>query len=191
MKGTNTHTRHHSEILLANIVVSTLLQPENVVSVTNTMYGKGPMKDKSQSGKRTFIKTDTFRTQNLVKSSCAFVEVALKYIYSAVQEKRLSSDKAKSYIKEILHTILFLGYIDFPSVEYNEVLPKQLISVVTRNYEDVLQNYKSHLPTRPPYSVLLDVLFKGCFRNLRRIMKTVDRWLKALETKMLKLFWTS
>ncbi|XP_066560647.1 uncharacterized protein LOC136749908 isoform X2 [Amia ocellicauda] len=133
--------------------------------VEQTEYVRGPdpvpMKEKRLWNKKKFVKSDNSRTQKLINSSCQFIKVALKYISSAVNEQRLSISKGKSYIKEILHTIFFLGHIDMPSIEPNEVLSSELFSRVTTKYQDVLQKYKTHLPRRPPYSVLLDVVVES------------------------------
>ncbi|GCB62748.1 hypothetical protein scyTo_0009574, partial [Scyliorhinus torazame] len=97
------------------------------------------------------------QTQRSLKSASQFIITAVRFIQLAVQNGKLSADRGKQYIKEILHTILFLCHINNPSFEPQEILEESMDSW-TRKFPVVFEQYKTHLPTRPPYTILLEIV---------------------------------
>ncbi|XP_029106522.1 uncharacterized protein LOC114910267 [Scleropages formosus] len=94
----------------------------------------------------------------MVRSSTAFITVMLKYIRSTVSCGKLSREKASFYLKEILHSIFFLGYINRPRFYPEDVLSEENALNLRETFPDMFQTYMTHLPSRPPYSALLDVV---------------------------------
>ncbi|XP_078427229.1 uncharacterized protein LOC144699819 isoform X2 [Cetorhinus maximus] len=104
-----------------------------------------------------FMERNFTQTQISLKSASQFIKIAVKFIQRAVQDRRLSGDRGKQYIKEILHTILFLCHINNPSFEPKDILEESL-ELWSCKLPDVFEQYKTHLPTRPPYTILLEIV---------------------------------
>ncbi|XP_028674951.2 uncharacterized protein LOC114664831 [Erpetoichthys calabaricus] len=120
-----------------------------------------PRKAKSQRGKTEFSKTNHIMTQNLVRSASQFITETLIFVRSVVNDGKLSSERAKMYIKEMMHAVLFLLHINMPSIQPNDVMPGKMLETLTKLYYDVFYMYKTHLPLRSPYSVLLDLVVES------------------------------
>ncbi|MBN3292365.1 ZC11A protein, partial [Polypterus senegalus] len=120
-----------------------------------------PRKAKSQWGKTEFSKTNHIATQKLVRSASQFITETLIFVRSVVKDGKLSSERAKMYIKEMMHAVLFLLHINMPSIQPNEVMPEKMLETLTKLYHDVFYMYKTHLPLRSPYSVLLDLVVES------------------------------
>ncbi|XP_067914398.1 uncharacterized protein [Heterodontus francisci] len=107
-----------------------------------------------------FVRLEEPRVQNFIKSGNQFVKKVLPFIVSSVQEGKLTHERGRAYFKEILHTILFWGSINIPIIEPEEILGQAEVQLFTSEYPDVFQKYNTHLPARPPYTVLLDMVVK-------------------------------
>ncbi|XP_078081761.1 uncharacterized protein LOC144501697 [Mustelus asterias] len=107
-----------------------------------------------------FMKKNSTRTQISLKSASQFIKIAVIFIRQAVRDRKLSGDRGKHYIKEVLHTVLFLCHINDPSFEPQDILEDSMGSWI-RKLPDVFEQYKTHLPTRPPYTILLEIVV-GC-----------------------------
>ncbi|XP_067914400.1 uncharacterized protein [Heterodontus francisci] len=104
-----------------------------------------------------FMERNFLQTQICMKSASQFLKIAVKFIQRAVQDKKLSGDRGKQYIKEILHTILFLCHINLPSFEPQDLLQESW-ECWYHKLPDVFKQYETHLPTRPPYTILLEIV---------------------------------
>uniref|UniRef100_UPI00398F695B uncharacterized protein n=1 Tax=Pristiophorus japonicus TaxID=55135 RepID=UPI00398F695B len=113
--------------------------------------------EKRRIERNNFVKKNYTKTQISLKSASQFLKIAVKFIRIAVQDGNLSGDRAKQYMKEILHTILFLCHINQPSFEPQDILEKSVESW-SHKLPDVFEEYKTHLPTRPPYTILLEIV---------------------------------
>ncbi|XP_067860159.1 uncharacterized protein [Heptranchias perlo] len=111
------------------------------------------------------VKREVPQVQNFIKSGNHFLKMVRPFIAKSVRERKLSQDKGKAYFKEILHTVLFYGSINWPSIEPEEMLEQREFQLLSSKYPDVFQQYNTHLPTRPPYTVLLDVVVEIMGRN--------------------------
>ncbi|XP_067860161.1 uncharacterized protein [Heptranchias perlo] len=117
-----------------------------------------PMLAEKRSDERDNVMNKNFiQTQITLKSASQFFKIAVKFIRTAVQDNKLSGDKGKQYIKEILHTILFLCHINQPSFEPQDILAETM-EYWSSKLPDVFEQYKTHLPTRPPYTILLEIM---------------------------------
>ncbi|XP_043924124.1 uncharacterized protein LOC122799248 [Protopterus annectens] len=103
------------------------------------------------------LEKNTKQLQNMVRSGNQFLKVVLGYIVKAVKSEKLDREKAKQYTREFLHSILFLGYINIPPIEHQEFL-SDIPPSFTDKYSDIFRIYKTHIPRRPPYSVLLEMV---------------------------------
>ncbi|KAI1884412.1 hypothetical protein AGOR_G00226140 [Albula goreensis] len=81
---------------------------------------------------------------------------------SWVKGGKLTKEKAKKYLSEILHSVFFIGHINIPSIEPDMILSGEKNSSLKKRLEevfpDVFKNYTTHLPLRTPFSILLDVV---------------------------------
>ncbi|XP_078081760.1 uncharacterized protein LOC144501696 [Mustelus asterias] len=118
-----------------------------------------------------FVQANAAQVQNFVKSENQFFCKFLQFIVNSVQEGRLTKDRGRAYIKEMLHVILFYGQINLPIIKPEEILA-QGFQKFHEKYPDVFQDCKTHLPTRPPYTVLLDAIveIKGT-RNAEDVLR--------------------
>ncbi|XP_078427232.1 uncharacterized protein LOC144699820 [Cetorhinus maximus] len=105
-----------------------------------------------------FLQRNSTQVQIFVKSGNKFLWTARSFISSSVQEGKLTQDKGSAYFKEILHVILFCGQINNPIITPEEILTEEEIRQLSKKYRDVFQKCATHLPTHPPYTVLLDVV---------------------------------
>ncbi|XP_007886812.1 uncharacterized protein LOC103175532 [Callorhinchus milii] len=100
------------------------------------------------------------KMENLTRSAAQFICVSVELIWMAVEKKILSKTKGDTYTKEILHTIFFLSYINQPSIKPEEILTGKRLTYLFSLYPDAFDRYKTYLPTRPPYSILLEIVVK-------------------------------
>eukprot|EP00062_Callorhinchus_milii_P015019 gi/632964834/ref/XP_007898590.1/ PREDICTED: uncharacterized protein LOC103183124 [Callorhinchus milii] len=107
------------------------------------------------------LKSGQIRCDMLVQSANQFIKVA-QQILGAVRSEMLTNNQKTQYEKEILHTILFFCHINIPRLEPEDIFGKAT-ETLNSKYADILTDYKMHLPTRPPYTILLDIVvtYKG------------------------------
>ncbi|XP_078427217.1 uncharacterized protein LOC144699815 isoform X1 [Cetorhinus maximus] len=99
------------------------------------------------------------RLQNFVKSGYQFLNKVRSFFVNAVKKGKLTQDRGGAYFKEILHTVLFFGGINDPIIEPNLFFgEREEFEQLSAKYPDVFQKYNTHLPTRPPYTVLLNAV---------------------------------
>ncbi|XP_078081759.1 uncharacterized protein LOC144501694 isoform X2 [Mustelus asterias] len=105
------------------------------------------------------VKRENPQVQNFVLSGYLFLDKVRSFIANSVRERKLPVDKGRNYFKEILHTILFCGSINDPIIEPKSFFGKEEeFEQLSAKYPDVFQKYNTHLPKRPPYTVLLDAV---------------------------------
>ncbi|KAJ8389682.1 hypothetical protein AAFF_G00115580 [Aldrovandia affinis] len=114
--------------------------------------------------------------QSVIRSSNVFIEESLKFIQISVKSGKLNREKAKTYITEILRSIFFLGHINSPSIQPDEVLREDLLDTLNQSFAFVFEGYETNRPSRPPYSVLLDV-----------VVETTEDDINAVLNKLLQL----
>ncbi|XP_048847145.1 uncharacterized protein LOC125717853 isoform X2 [Brienomyrus brachyistius] len=122
------------------------------------MPNEVPVKKKSKLRKKTHAKLKKTEDNYLIKSSNAFIEASLQFIQFNIKRGKLTKEKGNCYMKEILHSIFFIGYISFPRVYPEMVLREDLHALLSRRFPNVFHAYRTALPTRTPYSLLLDVV---------------------------------
>ncbi|MGH0124638.1 UNVERIFIED_CONTAM: hypothetical protein FKN15_057782 [Acipenser sinensis] len=122
------------------------------------------------------VKDDSYERQRLIKSGLNFILEFGKHIqFESHLERR------KEVMTEVLHCIFFLGHIyknpvppmDFFTTEENIQEYKEL-------FPRAFQQHASHLPTRTPFSILLDLVSKG-FTNSKAILNHLAQIKKALQ----------
>ncbi|XP_016117209.1 uncharacterized protein [Sinocyclocheilus grahami] len=60
-------------------------------------------------------------------------------------------------ISHILHSIFFLGTIHKDSLTPEDIIPEK-IAEIRQEFPEPFKKYKSHLPKRTPFSILLDIM---------------------------------
>ncbi|XP_072415182.1 uncharacterized protein [Chiloscyllium punctatum] len=104
-----------------------------------------------------FLANDLQQVQIFTMSANQFLQTAKNIIQSAADEGAIDQPKATAYIKEILHIILFYGQINRPKVDPEEILQESNRELSAR-YPDVFEMCRTHIPRRPPFTVLLDMI---------------------------------
>ncbi|KAG7460211.1 hypothetical protein MATL_G00218730 [Megalops atlanticus] len=132
-----------------------------------------------ESVKRNYTVKDNDRQRILRKSSTVFIEISLSFIKASEKSGKLRSQKAKAYIKEILHSIFFLGYISSPSIHPSDIMGENITLRLEKIYPDVFEGYRTKLPLRPPYSILLDVVVET--KGSQRVPEILQELLKLNE----------
>ncbi|KAL4658173.1 hypothetical protein GN956_G1943 [Arapaima gigas] len=124
-----------------------------------------------------YVELNSKITQTLVKSSKIFIEKVFNFVVSVVKNKKLIWKRGECYLTEILHSIFFIGFIHRPKIYPEEVLQEELGLILRNKFPDAFQMYKTELPSRPPYSVLLDLV----------VEVTGDQNVSAVLDKLLEL----
>ncbi|XP_059411390.1 uncharacterized protein LOC132144841 [Carassius carassius] len=96
------------------------------------------------------VKIREFNKENL--KTCG-----LQLICHVMQEFRKEQNKLRTYVTEILHSIFFLGIIHEDCLTPEDILTAQT-EIVRQEFPEPFRKYKSHLPKRTPFSVLLDIM---------------------------------
>ncbi|XP_043570794.1 uncharacterized protein LOC122562194 [Chiloscyllium plagiosum] len=104
-----------------------------------------------------FLANDSLRLQIFIMSANQFVHKAMDILVSAAIRGDLDPRRANAYIKEILHIILFYGQINRPKVDPEEILQESNHQLSAR-YSDVFEMSCTHIPKRPPFTVLLNAI---------------------------------
>ncbi|XP_072414759.1 uncharacterized protein [Chiloscyllium punctatum] len=95
--------------------------------------------------------------QIFIKSGHQFLDKVRSFLATAVRENKIQQERARDYFKEILHIILFYGQINRPKVDPEEILQESNRQLSAR-YPDVFEMCRTHIPKRPPFTVLLDAI---------------------------------
>ncbi|XP_059509671.1 uncharacterized protein LOC132210873 [Stegostoma tigrinum] len=103
------------------------------------------------------LRYELLQVQVFIKSGHQFLDKVRTFLVNAVKEGKLQQERAKAYFKEILHIILFYGQIHHPKIEPEEILQESQ-GVFSKKYPGVFEKCRTHLPTRPPFTVLLDAV---------------------------------
>ncbi|XP_072339635.1 uncharacterized protein [Scyliorhinus torazame] len=119
------------------------------------------------------VKLESPQVQNFVVSGYRFLDKVRLFIANSVREHKLAPEKGRTCFKEILHTILFCGSINDPIIEPKSFFGKEEeFDQLFAKYPDVFQKYNTELPTRPPYTVLLDAVVEIMgTRNADEVLK--------------------
>ncbi|XP_038633200.1 uncharacterized protein LOC119953239 [Scyliorhinus canicula] len=128
-----------------------------------------------------FVKKEFEKRQNFVKSGRQFLDTFRTFIVDSVKDKSLTKEEGGAYFKEMLHVILFYGQINRPIINPEEILTEGEFVILSERFQGVFQKCKTHLPTRPPYTVLLDAIV--AIRKTRDA-KDILRCLLDLTNKM-------
>ncbi|XP_058870642.1 uncharacterized protein LOC117404981 isoform X2 [Acipenser ruthenus] len=124
------------------------------------------------------VKDDSNTRERLIKSGLNFILEFGKHIqFESDLERR------KEVMTEVLHCIFFLGHIYKNPVPPEFFFPtKELLQQYKELFPRAFQQYASHLPTRTPFSILLDlVLRRNGSTNSEAILKSLAKIKKALQ----------
>ncbi|XP_020392952.2 uncharacterized protein LOC109939077 [Rhincodon typus] len=103
------------------------------------------------------VQYESPQVQVFIRSGHQFLDKVRTFLASAVREGSLQQERARAHFKEILHIILFYGQINRPKIQPQEILQESQNEFSAR-YPDVFERCRTHLPTRPPFTVLLDAV---------------------------------
>ncbi|XP_078427225.1 uncharacterized protein LOC144699817 isoform X1 [Cetorhinus maximus] len=118
-----------------------------------------------------FVQREVLQVQNFVKSGNQFLSTARSFIANSTREGKLTQDRGRAYFKEMLHTILFCGSINNPIIKPEEILEYGEFQSLSAKYPDVFQKYNIHLPTRPPYTVLLNAVVEIMGTSVNEVLQ--------------------
>ncbi|XP_048014667.1 uncharacterized protein LOC125247417 [Megalobrama amblycephala] len=98
-----------------------------------------------------FVKINEFNKENL--KTCG-----LQLICHVWQEFKKEQNHLRAHVNEILHSIFFLGIIHKDSLTPEDILSPEMAETVRREFPEPFKKYKSHLPKRTPFSILLEMM---------------------------------
>ncbi|XP_016117208.1 uncharacterized protein [Sinocyclocheilus grahami] len=81
----------------------------------------------------------------------------LQLISHVMKEFKKEQNKLRAHVNEILHSIFFLGTIHKDSLTPEDIIPEK-IAEIRQEFPEPFKKYKSHLPKRTPFSILLDIM---------------------------------
>ncbi|XP_065418992.1 uncharacterized protein LOC122172242 isoform X1 [Chrysemys picta bellii] len=102
--------------------------------------------------KRIVRRNETLRS-NLVKSGLQFID---RFVELLKETEDAPKDTQKKYLQKMLHAIFFFGRIHNTPIEPREFLPEPYQDAFRRLYPAPFEQCTTHLPTKTPYSILLD-----------------------------------
>ncbi|KAK6469526.1 hypothetical protein HHUSO_G31792 [Huso huso] len=111
---------------------------------------------------------------SLVKSGNRFI---LKFLKIYTEHITL----VRGHMAEVLHSIFFLGNINDVKIDPMEFFTDIVGEEIKKKFPEAFEKYDTHLPTRTPFSILLDavVLIKGN-QNQKDVMEYLSALLKEL-----------
>ncbi|XP_050957336.1 uncharacterized protein LOC127158231 [Labeo rohita] len=121
------------------------------------------------------VKIREFNKENL--KTCGF-----QLICHVMQEFKKEQNKLRTYVNEILHSIFFLGIIHEDCLTPVDILNAQNASaeILRQEFPEPFGKYKSHLPKRTPFSILLDIM-QLTFGTKENIMNELCSLMKRLK----------
>ncbi|XP_044154740.1 uncharacterized protein LOC122941497 isoform X2 [Bufo gargarizans] len=90
--------------------------------------------------------------RKIVKSGNAFIVTFNKLL------KKTEACKAQHYMERVLHSIFFFGHIHDPPISPDKFLPGRLTEGFRSQFPKPFSEYKTHLPSYTPYSILLEYM---------------------------------
>ncbi|CAM4647342.1 unnamed protein product [Lepidochelys olivacea] len=90
---------------------------------------------------------------NLLKSGFQFLD---RFVELLKEMEDVHKDTKKKYLQKMLHAIFFFGQIHVTPIEPREFLPESHQDTFRCLYLAPFQQCTTHLPTKTPYSILLD-----------------------------------
>ncbi|XP_074975237.1 uncharacterized protein LOC142069008 isoform X2 [Caretta caretta] len=90
---------------------------------------------------------------NLLKSGFQFLD---RFVELLKEMEDVPKDTKKKYLQKMLHAIFFFGQIHVTPIEPREFLPESHQDTFRCLYLAPFQQCTTHLPTKTPYSILLD-----------------------------------
>ncbi|XP_048466903.1 uncharacterized protein LOC109939078 [Rhincodon typus] len=116
------------------------------------------------------VQYESPQVQVFIRSGHQFLDKVRTFLANAVREGSLQQERARAHFKEILHIILFYGQIYRLKIEPEEILQESQNELSAR-YPDVFERCRTHLPTRPPFTVLLDAIVDVVGRNAEVVLQ--------------------
>ncbi|MGH0178482.1 UNVERIFIED_CONTAM: hypothetical protein FKN15_077485 [Acipenser sinensis] len=88
---------------------------------------------------------------------------------------------SRSALSYVLHSIFFLGNINDVKIDPMEFFTHKVGEEIKKKFPEAFEKYDTHLPTRTPFSILLDavVLIKGN-QNQKDVMEYLSALLKEM-----------
>ncbi|XP_065418995.1 uncharacterized protein LOC122172242 isoform X2 [Chrysemys picta bellii] len=112
--------------------------------------------------KRIVRRNETLRS-NLVKSGLQFID---RFVELLKETEDAPKDTQKKYLQKMLHAIFFFGRIHNTPIEPREFLPEPYQDAFRRLYPAPFEQCTTHLPTKTPYSILLDYAQHSGFQEV-------------------------
>ncbi|XP_041095148.1 uncharacterized protein LOC121307095 isoform X2 [Polyodon spathula] len=97
------------------------------------------------------VKEEIETRNRLIKSGINFI----------MEFSKLINSSQKELMAEVLHCIFFLGHIYKNPVRPEDFFIGENMDLFKKHFPRVFQQYNSHLPTRTPFSILLDLVSKN------------------------------
>ncbi|XP_065144470.1 uncharacterized protein [Paramisgurnus dabryanus] len=116
--------------------------------------------------------------KELVNNKESLKTCGILLINHVIKEYKKEQNLLKPHVNEILHSIFFLGILYH--LTPNDFLSVNTAESLNQIFPDPFKKYKSHLPKRTPFSVLLDIMVLK-YDTEERVMEELCSLLKELK----------
>ncbi|XP_077314952.1 uncharacterized protein LOC143935168 [Lithobates pipiens] len=124
-----------------------------------------------QNKKTKKSKDKEYLKQTIRASGATFLEV----FQNLLVETRATGEDAFLYMQRVYHAIFFFGYINDPQVKPEEFVCAREWECIEKVFEKPLAEYKTHLPSQTPYSILLEYITKIYRGKRESILEELER----------------
>ncbi|XP_043924127.1 uncharacterized protein LOC122799251 isoform X1 [Protopterus annectens] len=129
------------------------------------------------------IRNHALEKQSLIMSGSQFIKIFFGLLKTfPLEDEAAKKAVIRTYMEEVLHVIFFFGHMHVMPINPKEFFRDEEYERLKKILPAPFEKYKTHLPTRTPYSVLLEVVVKmNNPNNVNRILQQLTDINKALQ----------
>ncbi|XP_073462844.1 uncharacterized protein [Aquarana catesbeiana] len=124
-----------------------------------------------QNKKTKKSKDKVFLKQTIRASGATFLEV----FQNLLIETHATGEDVFLYMQRVYHSIFFFGHINDPQVKPEEFVPAREWKYIEKVFEKPLAEYKTHVPSQTPYSILLEYITKIYHGERESVLKELEK----------------
>ncbi|XP_077314951.1 uncharacterized protein LOC143935167 [Lithobates pipiens] len=132
--------------------------------------------EKRQRKKMSMAKHKNYLRQIIKASGTAFLDVFQKLL----EETNATKDEVFQYLQRVYHAIFFFGHINNPQVNPRDFFPANAWNNIQDTFQKPLAEYKTHLPSQTPYSILLEYITEFYDGKKESILEELEKRNKEL-----------
>lgn len=118
--------------------------------------------------------------KQLEDSRESLITCGLLLIHHVMEEYKNKQNMLRRHVNEILHSIFFLGVIYTGGLTPDQFLSATLAEGLRQEFPEPFEKYRSHLPKRTPFSILLDIMVLK-YDTEEKVMEELRSLLKKLK----------